>query len=409
MNKLLIATFAFIIFSCSSHNPTFALNGDTSSSSINDQSILSSSQQASNDGSSSSSSLQPEGTSISNSGSSGQSLSSGSVNTSTSATSSGTIAKSSNSQATLISSATIYSSTTALTSSSKIQSSSSITASGGLMINQVIGATSTTVTNASITLGATSDFSLVDLSVGTLSAATWDIGDISIASVNTDGSGIATVTGLSVGSTTLHGKDNSLREKTIALNIIRPTATSVSIIQAGSSSIFSGPLNLNSPNTSQFSASVLPVQALQTLTWSSSKPSVATVDQSGLVTAVSSGSADISATTANWKTSHFKIFVDGYTGIDFIGEANAIPVPAGISQYTLTYNSYANYGVSLQCNGATNVSAFISYTSDNGDLWSSSLLFDGHTQTTMTGLTARIGVHGIGTLNLSSPCSIAFW
>ena len=44
-----------------------------------------------------------------------------------------------------------------------------------------------------------------------------------------------------------------------------------------------------------------PTKAVTTLTWSSSKPEVATVDEKGRVTGVSKGKTTITVTTANGK------------------------------------------------------------------------------------------------------------
>lgn len=57
---------------------------------------------------------------------------------------------------------------------------------------------------------------------------------------------------------------------------------------------------LNVPDTQQITASILPENATnKTLTWSSSNPSNLSVDENGLVTAVASGSATITATSEN--------------------------------------------------------------------------------------------------------------
>ncbi|WP_259536555.1 Ig-like domain-containing protein [Pseudomonas sp. HD6515] len=51
--------------------------------------------------------------------------------------------------------------------------------------------------------------------------------------------------------------------------------------------------------TRQLTASALPSGAAQSVTWSSSAPSIATVNSSGLVTAVAVGSAVITATSVS--------------------------------------------------------------------------------------------------------------
>ena len=58
-------------------------------------------------------------------------------------------------------------------------------------------------------------------------------------------------------------------------------------------------LNLSAGDTATLAATVLPADADQTVVWTSSDPSVATVDDNGVVTAVGPGNAEITVTATN--------------------------------------------------------------------------------------------------------------
>ena len=77
-------------------------------------------------------------------------------------------------------------------------------------------------------------------------------------------------------------------------------------LKAPDPQVLANSINLNKPETTlvagakeQLSATVLPEEAKQTVTWTSSAPAVATVDDNGLVTAVAEGTATITATTTD--------------------------------------------------------------------------------------------------------------
>lgn len=76
--------------------------------------------------------------------------------------------------------------------------------------------------------------------------------------------------------------------------------------------IFNTELNLEPENTFQLDYSISPYDVTETmLTWKSSNPAVATVDDNGKVTAVSMGATTITATTCNGKKDSCKIIVSG--------------------------------------------------------------------------------------------------
>jgi len=76
---------------------------------------------------------------------------------------------------------------------------------------------------------------------------------------------------------------------------ISPTITRVPFVAVNSVSVAPTTASIAVAATRQLTASALPVEAAQNVTWSSATPGVATVNSSGLVTAVSVGSAVITA------------------------------------------------------------------------------------------------------------------
>jgi len=100
----------------------------------------------------------------------------------------------------------------------------------------------------------------------------------------------ATITGLSVGETTVYATTDNNVTGSCSVKVwgISPTSVSVS----GESGVYIG-------YTTQMTADFTPSTHHSAVTWSSDKPSVATIDEKGVVTGVSAGTAVIKATTAN--------------------------------------------------------------------------------------------------------------
>ena len=119
----------------------------------------------------------------------------------------------------------------------------------------------------------------------------WSSSDPNVLTVNENGlvtavgDGSATITAIAVGT-----------------NVSATTATiTVTGIQPESIAINGSAWNyISVGQTKQLIATVLPENAVdKTVTWSSNNPNAATVDQNGLVTAVGTGNAQITATTTN--------------------------------------------------------------------------------------------------------------
>ena len=98
---------------------------------------------------------------------------------------------------------------------------------------------------------------------------------------------------------------NKKIKATMKLKIVDPYKPSKIYINQGKQ----GELCLN--QYIQLSTRLEPVSARATLTWTSSKPAVATVDANGRVTARGEGSAKITVKTHNGKKASFKVKVEG--------------------------------------------------------------------------------------------------
>ena len=127
----------------------------------------------------------------------------------------------------------------------------------------------------------------------------WSTSRRKIASV----SGVGLVTALSAGTATITAKSASGRKARVKVRVVDPYApTAVALSHKGT-------VLVNVGQTLQLGATVAPDTAKTTLTWTSSRRSVATVDGGGLVTAVKAGSATITVRTANGKKARVKIKV----------------------------------------------------------------------------------------------------
>lgn len=116
---------------------------------------------------------------------------------------------------------------------------------------------------------------------------TWTSSNTAVATVNTSG----LVTAVSAGTTTI-------TVKTVDGNKTATSTITVAAIPVASVSVTPTTASLYAGNTQQLSASISPANATnKTVTWSSSNTGVATVNSSGLVTAVSAGTATITTTT----------------------------------------------------------------------------------------------------------------
>ncbi|MDE6317604.1 MAG: Ig-like domain-containing protein [Muribaculaceae bacterium] len=153
--------------------------------------------------------------------------------------------------------------------------------------------TAITLNESSIVLMANESFSLIpDIQplTATNKQLQWASGDISIATVSNDGM----VTAVAVGETTITASatDGSGVTASCKVTVIPTPAESISITVVGETTL---EVNQNV----QLMAEVLPANATdKSVVWSSSNPAVATVTETGLVTAVSAGETVITATNS---------------------------------------------------------------------------------------------------------------
>ena len=99
---------------------------------------------------------------------------------------------------------------------------------------------------------------------------------------------------------TAYTDDTGSSSLNIMVDVRRPD--SISINEEAPTEFFPG-------DTFAFTTRILPDNAVTTLTWYSSDPSIANVDQNGLVTAIAPGEATISVVTDNDELSYLTVFV----------------------------------------------------------------------------------------------------
>lgn len=118
-------------------------------------------------------------------------------------------------------------------------------------------------------------------------SVTWSTSDAAIATVSSGG----LVTGVGDGTAvvTATAADGSMASASCIVHVIAVTGVTLNKTET---KIFVA-------DSEQLTATVLPANANQTVTWSSSDPEVATVDNTGLVTATGRGTATITATTTD--------------------------------------------------------------------------------------------------------------
>ena len=153
--------------------------------------------------------------------------------------------------------------------------------------------TSITLNETSIILQANETYNLIPSiypQTATNKEVIWSSGNADIATVNQDG----TVTAIMVGETSVSATaaDGSGVTASCKVTVIQTPATSISITVHGETS-----LEIN--QTVQLTAEVLPENATdKTVAWSSSNLAIASVTETGLVTALSAGETVITATNS---------------------------------------------------------------------------------------------------------------
>lgn len=116
---------------------------------------------------------------------------------------------------------------------------------------------------------------------------TWSVNDRSVATVSQDG----LLVGKSDGAADLTVKADNGVYAMLRVVVSEPSASSVSVSPSK--------LDLTEGDSGYLSATVYPSSASQTVTWTTSNSSVATVSSSGKVTAIAEGNCTITAKTSN--------------------------------------------------------------------------------------------------------------
>ncbi|MBR2229258.1 MAG: Ig-like domain-containing protein [Prevotella sp.] len=150
---------------------------------------------------------------------------------------------------------------------------------------------------------------------------TWSISDASIATVYNNGM----ITGKSVGYADLKVKADNGVYAMSRVSVYKPTPSSISIKSSHSMSV---------GDTYTLSPTVYPTNSRYTLTWTSSDTSVATVSSSGMVTAKSTGKANITVKTDNGKSATCSVTVSAKE-VTSVSIKSSLSLDVGDS-YTLT-------------------------------------------------------------------------
>lgn len=109
-----------------------------------------------------------------------------------------------------------------------------------------------------------------------------------------------------------------------------PNLSSLAVYEPASVTVSASGTSLAVGSNVSLSATILPAKADQTVTWSSSDVSIATVDAGGNLTAVETGNARITAQAVNGVTGWIDITVLSRTGGDILISAIRARMPVGI-------------------------------------------------------------------------------
>ncbi|MBQ8087196.1 MAG: Ig domain-containing protein, partial [Clostridia bacterium] len=141
---------------------------------------------------------------------------------------------------------------------------------------------------------------------------TWTSSKAKVATVSADG----IVTPVAEGSAKITVTTHNKKKATITVKVVNPyKALGVSLTPSTTQTLYI-------EQTLQLTAKLNPETARTALTWTSSKPSVATVDSNGLVTGVKKGSATIIVATDNGKKAKLTVKVLGETSLPHSDELN---------------------------------------------------------------------------------------
>ena len=202
-------------------------------------------------------------------------------------------------------------------------------------------------------------------------SVTWTSSNSSVATVDAKG----VITAKAIGTATITAKTTNGKTATVAVTVKAVEATSVTITASANSCSVGDTITLT--------AKVSPEKASQSVTWTSSNTSVATVSSSGVVTAKAVGTTTITAKTANSKTATYSITVNPVTATSVtLSETSkelaqgatvtlrATIAPTNATDKTITWTSSNANVASVDANGKVTAkgvgTATITATTANG-------------------------------------------
>lgn len=158
-----------------------------------------------------------------------------------------------------------------------------------------IEVTKITLDRTSLNLGVNKTRTLVATIMPTNATdktVTWTTSDGTVATVTNGG----VVRGIAYGTATITATSSNGLTATCKVNVVPTPVEGVSLNKNSTTLLING----NSHGTERLTATVTPNDAVnKNVTWTSSNPAVATVDNTGLVTAVAKGTATITVTTVD--------------------------------------------------------------------------------------------------------------
>jgi uncharacterized protein YjdB len=189
----------------------------------------------------------------------------------------------------------------------------------------------------------------VNVVSGAPTTVTWSSGDAAIATVSQTGQ----VTAVAPGAVTITATSTFDATKSGSTRLtVNPKPAVLSVI------VFSQHAALIAGTTSQFTANVSIVGGASTaVTWATSAPGVATVDATGLVTAVAPGNVNISATSTFDATKSASAAIR----VDAAAIVNSVTVTPGTLQVAVAATGQLNAAVSV----GNNASQAVNWTSGN--------------------------------------------
>ena len=166
--------------------------------------------------------------------------------------------------------------------------------------------------NLSLEIGAAATLTaIITPKDAAVKSMTWTSEDPKVATVTADSDGKATVTAVAAGSTSIILTVIPVKKEALFADPICRVTVTEPVVNVTSVTLDKTTLELETGGMTTLKATIAPTDATdKTVTWSSDKESVATVDSNGKVTAVAPGEATITVTTKDGsKTATCKVTV----------------------------------------------------------------------------------------------------